>query len=47
MALCSLQAIDPDQATRLLAAFAAIVEASERENVISFAEALANMRYRH
>ena len=46
-ALRGIETIDSEQATRLLAAFAAIREAGDREDVIAFAEALANMRHRH
>lgn len=39
--------IDSEEATRLLAAFAAIGDAGDREDVIAFAEALAETPYRH
>jgi len=44
MALRGIETIDPDQAARLLAAFAAIGEAGNREDVIRFAEALSGFR---
>lgn len=44
IALRGIEAIDPDQAARLLAALAAIRDAGDREDVIKFAEALAGTR---
>ena len=46
-ALQGVEAIDPDQASRLLLAFTAISDVSSREDVIAFAEALVVTRSSH
>ena len=46
-ALRGIEAIDPEQAARLLSAFTAIGDEERREDVIALAEALAETSRRH